>query len=160
MYKSQADAIKEWLQAYQRGEKEINEKYDRLRTLKARMMSVPAQELSDMPRPPSSPKDRMAEYLIQAEALEKAIQYETKKQELCKNVILNLTDNLRKPEACKLIRYRYLYGYEWSDVMKELYGNRKDLKQKENAYRRKMYRLHQSALKELARLWIQEPEKQ
>lgn len=160
MYKSQADAIKEWLQAYQRGEKEINEKYDRLRTLKARMRSVPAQELSDMPRPPSSPKDRMAEYLIQVEALEKAIQYETKKQDLCKNVILNLTDNLRKPEACKLIRYRYLYGYEWSDVMKELYGNRKDLKQKENAYRRKMYRLHQSALKELARLWIQEPEKQ
>ena len=156
MYKSQADAVKEWLQAYQQGEKEIDEKYERLRTLKARMMSVPAQELSDMPRPPSSPKDRMAEYMVQLEALENAINAETHKLEMCKANILDLSEKLRKQHAGEIIRYRYLYGYEWSRIMQFIYRDKADLHQRENAYRRKMYRLHQSALKEIAKLWTKD----
>lgn len=153
MYTSQADSVKEWLQAYQHGEKELEDMEDRLLTLRSRMTGVPAQELSDMPRPPSSPKDRMTEYVIQIDMLERAIQHQKELQKKCRDSIMDVTENLRKPEARDLIRYRYLDGYEWADIMQKLYGRQKDLNQRENAYRRKMYRLHQSALKELARIW-------
>lgn len=153
MYKNQADAVKDWLLAYQNGEKRINSKIERLRSLQARMKSVGAQQLSDMPRPPSAPKDRMAEYVVQVESLEIAIERETKQQEACKKTILELTAQLEKEEACKLIRYRYLYGYEWGDVMYELYRDNKDLAAKQNTYKRRMYRLHDTALKELSKLW-------
>ena len=154
MYKSQADAIKDWLLAYQNSEKHINQQMEKLRSLKARMMSVGAQELSDMPRPPSAPKDRLAEYVIQVEALELSIDKETKQLEDCKNTILELTAQLGKPEACKLIRYRYLYGYEWTEVMEVLYGPENKLTEKQkNTCKRRMYRLHDTALKELAKLW-------
>lgn len=153
MYKSQADAVKEWLQAYLKGVKKVDDMLERLRTIQARMKSVGAQELSDMPRPPSAPKDRMAEYVVQCESLELAIKKESHELELCRKNILDLTGQLKKPEARDMIRYRYLYGYEWSEIMKKLYSDRKDLAEKENAYRRKMYRLHESALKEMAKLW-------
>ena len=153
MYKSQADAVKDWLIAYQNSEKHLDNQIERLRSLQARMMSVGAQQLSDMPRPPSAPKDRMSEYVVQVEALELSIERETKQQEACKQTILDLTSRLEKEEACKLIRYRYLYGYEWSDVMYELYRDQKDIVDKQNTYKRRMYRLHDTTLKELAKLW-------
>lgn len=153
MYKSQADAVKDWLQAYLKGEEKIDNLLERLRSLQARMRSIGAQELSDMPRPPSAPKDRMAEYVVQCESLEYEIKKAIREQDLCRKSLLALTAQLKRPEACALIRYRYLYGYEWTEIMKKLYENQKDLAEKENAYRRKMYRLHESALKEMAKLW-------
>jgi len=153
MYKTQADAVKDWLQAYQNSEQHIDHQLEKLRSLKARMTSVGAQQLSDMPRPPSSPKDRLAEYVIKVEALEASIDRETKQLEVCRQTILDLTAQLEKAEACKLIRYRYLYGYEWGDVMYELYKDEKDLMEKQGTYKRRMYRLHETALKELSRIW-------
>lgn len=152
-YTSQADAVKEWLQAYQNKEKYLNGQMEKHRMLQARMRSVHAQELSDMPRPPSTNKDRMAEYVIRIETLERTIEKETLELERCRQSILELTGKLRRAEACKLIRRRYLEGYEWPEIMQELYGDEEDFQKKENTYRRKMYRLHQSALKEMARAW-------
>jgi len=153
MYINQAEAVKEWLQAYQKKEQYYNGQLEKLRMLQARMRSVPAQELSDMPRPPSTVKDRMAEYAIRIESLEKTIEKEGLELEQCRDCILELTGRLRKVNACKLIRSRYLYSKEWPEIMKDLYGAEEDFREKENTYRRKMYRLHQSALKEMSRAW-------
>lgn len=153
MYINQAEAVKEWLQAYQKKEQYYNGQLEKLRMLQARMRSVPAQELSDMPRPPSTFKDRMAEYAIRIESLEKTIEKEGLELEQCRDSIFELTGQLRKVNACRLIRNRYLYSKEWPEIMKDLYGDEEDFRKKENTYRRKMYRLHQSALKEMARIW-------
>ena len=153
MYTNQADAVKEWLQAYQKKEQYYNGQLEKLRMLQARMRSVPAQELSDMPRPPSTVKDRMAEYAIRIESLEKSIEKEGLELEQCRESILELTGQLRRVSACRLIRNRYLYNKEWPEIMRDLYGEEEDFRAKENTYRRKMYRLHQSALKEMARVW-------
>lgn len=154
MYKSQADAVKEWLQTYQLSEKHINLQLEKLRTLQAQMRSVGAQQLSDMPRPPSAPKDRMADYVAKVEALEQDIDEETKQLEECRETILEITGELKRVDACKLIRLRYLRGYEWSEITEALYGSDKPWTEKEQtAYKRRTYRLHDSALAELAKLW-------
>ena len=153
MYKSQADAVKEWLQAYRSNEERIDRQLDRLRTLKARMMSVGAQELSDMPRPPSSPKDRMAEYVIQVESLEISIQNDIAVQEQSRKVIYDLINHLEKPEERLVIQNRYLYGMEWSDVLEKLYRQDKKYAQHMASYRRRMYRVHEDALAKMAKGW-------
>ena len=153
MYKSQADSVKEWLQAYRSNEERIDKQLDRLRTLKARMMSVGAQELSDMPRPPSAPKDRMSEYVIQVESLELSIQNDVAVQEQSRKVIYDLISQLDKPEERLIIQNRYLYGMEWSEVMDSLYRSDAKYAQKMEAYRRRMYRVHEDALEKMAKGW-------
>ena len=153
MYSNQADAVKEWLQAYQKKEQFVNGQLEKLRMLQEHMRSVPAQELSDMPRPPTTNKDRMAEYIIRVEALEKSIDREVMELEKCRTSIFELTGRLKKIKACRLMRSRYLYNKEWSDIARDLYGEEEDFLLKRNTYTRKMYRLHQSALREMAKNW-------
>jgi hypothetical protein len=153
MYKSQADAVKEWLQAYVANEKRIDKQLDELRTLKARMMSVGAQQLSDMPRPPSSGKDRMADYVIRVEKLEASIQGSIDIQEDCKKAIEKMIMDLEKPEERLIIRYRYLYGMEWSEVMDFIYKKEEQYLNKIESYRRRMYRVHEDALNKMAKGW-------
>lgn len=153
MYKSQAEAVKEWLVAYRNNEEHIDKQLDKLRSLRARMMSVGAQELSDMPRPPSAPKDRMAEYVIQAESLEISIQNEINIHEESRKVIYELIEQLDKPEERLIIQNRYLYGMEWSDVMMILYREESKFAQNMETYRRRMYRVHEDALEKMAKGW-------
>lgn len=153
MYKSQAEMVKEWLQAYRNNIELIDKQLDKLRTLKARMMSVGAQELSDMPRPPSAPKDRMAEYVIQAESLELLIQREMEIQDQSKKVIGELVEQLDKPEERLVIQYRYLYGMEWSEVLEKLYSREEKYLKNKDTYKRRMYRAHEDALCKMAKGW-------
>jgi len=150
---TQVETVKDWLQAYQKKEEYVNGQLEKLRMLQERMRSVPAQELSDMPRPPSANKDRMTEYVIRLESLEKTIDRETLELERCRESIFDLTGRLRKASACQIIRSRYLYNKEWPEILVEVYGKNEDFKEKEGTYRRKMFRLHQSALREMSQKW-------
>jgi len=152
MYKSQAEAVKEWLKAYRANEERIDKQLEEVRTLRARMTSVGAQKLSDMPRSPNAPRDKMENYVIRLESLELSIEHDVKIQDECKRTIeqlLLLLDNTEK----FVIRYRYLYGYDWNDVMDSLYRDDKKYRQKIEAYRRRMYRTHERALEKMARGW-------
>ena len=153
MYKSQADAVKEWLKAYRANEDRIDTQLERLRMLRERMMSVGAQRLSDMPRPPSSPKDAMTDYVIQVESLEASIQRDVEIQDLCKKTIVGMVEELKKPEEKVIITDRYLYGMEWNDVLYDL--SKQSPKEAKNleSLRRKMYRVHEDALQKIAKGW-------
>lgn len=153
MYKSQVDAVKEWLQAYRANDEYIDRKLDELRVLRAKMMNPGAQELSDMPRAPSKQMDKMADYVIRAEKLEISIQNAVDVQEECRKAIESLLELLDKPEESMIIKYRYLFGMEWNDVMDRLYQKEEEYKQKMEAYRRRMYRCHEDALYKMARGW-------
>lgn len=153
MYKTQADAVKEWLRAYVSNEEHIDQLFERLRSIEAQMMSVGAQKLSDMPRAPGNQRDQMAEYVIRKENIELELQWRIKTQNQCKAVIEGLLKELEKKEEQLIIRYRYLCGYEWNEVMMKVYGGNEKFAQKQEAYRRKMYRVHSDALEDMAKLW-------
>ncbi len=154
MYKSQAEAVKDWLLAYRAEEAEIAKLKEERAMLKARMTSISAQELSDMPRPPSNPKDRMSEYMIRLEALETKIAWKSEYQEICRFTIQSISDRLRKKEAQDIIRLRYLEGKEWTEILMEVYKERPEFRGKQSAFRRKMFRQHESALREMAKNWV------
>ena len=153
MYKTQADAVKDWLKAYRANEERIDTQLDKIRTLKARMMSVGAQTLSDMPRGGGDTRDRMAEYVIQLEKLELSVQNDIDVQEQCRKTIIGLLLGLDVPEERKVIELRYLQGYEWNDVLENLYKADKYIGRKTEAYRRRMYRIHELALEKMAKRW-------
>ena len=159
MFRNQSDAVKSWLQAYRANEAHIDKQLERLRTLKARMMSVGAQKLTDMPRAPSAPKDALADYVIQVESLEKSIRHDVEVQEECRSVITAMIGDLEKPEERIIIERRYLYGVEWSDVLSELC--RMDAKGAQNidTIKRRMYRMHEDALKKIAKGWDRREDK-
>lgn len=153
MYKTQAEAVKDWLQAYRNEEKQIDEDLERLRELRARIMSIGAQEISDMPRAPTSIKDSLAEYIIRAEDLECRLSQRMLLHERDRLAILDLIGMLSRLDERQIVEQRYLYGQEWTMVMYNVYHNCDGFSAKQEAYRRKMYRAHERALEEMGRLW-------
>ena len=154
MYKSQAEAVRDWLKAYKQNESHIDKLLEEIRELRAHMMDIGAQELSDMPRPPSAPKDRMAEYMVQLDSKERSVRYCIKVQDECKKALIGMIALLGTKKEQEIIRLRYLYGYEWSDIVRELYKDEKEWPEKINTYTRGVYRLHDKALNDLAKKWI------
>lgn len=153
MYKTQAEAVKDWLQAYRNEEKRIDEDLERLRELRARIMSIGAQEISDMPRAPAKIKDSLAEYIIRAEDLERRLSQRSIMHERDRAAILDLISSLSRADEKQIIEKRYLFGQEWTMVMYNVYHTCEDFPTKQEAYRRKMYRAHERALEEMGRLW-------
>ena len=155
MHKSQREMIKDWLEAYRNDEAEIDESLEKLRMLRAHMMSVGAQELSDMPRPPSISGDRMTEYVIRVEALEAKIDQKFLEHDRDRMAIADLLKKI-EPEERYVIWNRYLFGMEWRDVLNRVYQKQTDFEDKIETYRRRMYRAHEKALDDMAKFWQRE----
>lgn len=153
MYKSQSEMMKDWLMAYRNEEKEIDEQLEKLRELRSRIMSIGAQELSAMPKSSSCEKDSLTEYLIRAEEIECILSDRMKRHEKDRETIADLAGHLGRVEERKIIRARYLFGMEWSEVMLMLYKGAEGFADRRESYRRKMYRAHEAALREMSKLW-------
>lgn len=157
LYEHNLAELKEWLAAYRQNELLIDEKMEKLRRIQASATSIKAQEITDMPRAPSNPKDRMAEWLVRVEALQKSIDFDVAAQEASKKAIQNLIAALESQKMQKIIRCRYLFGMEWSEVVEAMYKNKEDYQAKLRAYTRRVYRDHERALKLMAIEWGKGP---
>ena len=158
--KIRIEELKDWLKAYQQNEMVINEKLEKLRTVYASATSVSAQEITDMPRAPSNPKDRMADWLVRVDSLERSLELDIAAQEASKKAIEDLIASLESLKMQKIIRCRYLYGMEWSEVIAEMYREKPDYAAKIRAYERRTYRDHERALKLMVREWWKKPKKE
>ena len=101
MYRKQSEMVKDWLMAYRNEEIIIGEQLERLRELRARIMSVGAQEITDMPRAPVKIRDALAEYMIRAEELEDKMNFRLLKHEADRAAILRLLDRLQSNDERK-----------------------------------------------------------
>lgn len=153
MYKSQADEMRDWLKAYVQNEASIDQTLEKIRELRGHMMSISAQEITDMPRAPSSPKDKMSEYMVRLDMLERSVREAIKIHDESKRALEAAIEKLDSPKMQKIIRYRYLYGLEWSDVVSKMYREREDWSVKVSSYTRRVYRDHDRALEHLAKSW-------
>lgn len=153
MYKSQAEEVKDWLKAYVANEAEIDELLERLRVLRAKAMSVGAQEITDMPRAPAVARDTLAEYMVRVDDLEREIGERISAHRSSKKAIEDVLEKMESPKQKKIIVCRYIYGMEWADVIYQCYHDRNDYQQKLRAYQKRVYRDHERALLEMARKW-------
>lgn len=150
---TRAEIVKDWLTAYRNEEKQIDEQLERLRELRARAMSIGPQEISDMPRAPLKIKDSLAEYVIRAEEIEMRLSERMRSHERDRAALLSLLGKMKRNEERRIIRLRYLFGYEWMDILAEIYKDEEGFAEHREKYRRRMYRAHESALMDMGRLW-------
>jgi len=153
MYKSQAEEVKDWLKAYVQNEAEIDELLEKLRVLKAKAMSIGAQEITDMPRAPAVARDTLAEYMVRVDELEREIENKVSAHRSSKKAIEDVLEKMESQKQRKIIVCRYIYGMEWADVIYQCYHDKADYQQKLRAYQKRVYRDHERALLEMARKW-------
>lgn len=145
------DAVRERLNQYLSTEQDIDNQIERLERLDSKMKGVSAQVLTGMPRSPSASNDRMAIMLGQKEDLEQSIKEAVSQQSQERNEIEEILTHIDKPDERAVIRMRYLDRTEWKEVLDMMFGGRPDFLEKEETYERRMYRVHSSAILNMAR---------
>ncbi len=145
-----AEIVKRWLIKYLEDERDIDNQIERLEHLKVRMVGVGAQVLTDMPKSPSATNDRMTVLLAQKEDLEALIRAEVTAQSLERQRIDDVVKNLRNPDERAVIRMKYFDRFRWPEINDMLFGQKADFDEKKETYERRTYRIHASALVNMA----------
>jgi len=153
MYKNQADQVRDWLRAYVKNEAEIDELLEKIRYVRAKVTSIGAQEITDMPRAPLNVKDTLTEYMIRVDELERKLAEKMREHQSSKAALESVIDSMESPKYRTIITSRYIYGMEWSDVIYACYHDKPDFHAKIRAYAKRVYRDHDKALLEMARKW-------
>lgn len=150
MYTSQADAVRDWLEAYRKTEEEIDERLDAIRELRSRITGIKAQEITDMPKAPSKDTNPMEEYVIRLEQMEGNLGVVMKAHDVDRMALIRLVGMMQEPEMRDVIRERYLYGMEWPKIQIRVFHSTQE------AERRKMYRVHERALEWMGKRWTEQ----
>lgn len=151
------DAVKERLETYIATERDIENQIERLERLETRMIGMGAQTLTDMPKAPSPANDRMAMIIGQKEELEQEIRDTIEFQKRERKWIEGIVKHLKNPDERAVIRLHYLDKTDWNDISDVLFGGRVDFLDKQDTYLRRCFRIHGSALVNMAR-YIEEHE--
>lgn len=152
-------AVKERLNAFREGERELENQTEALERLKAKIKGVGAKEITDMPRSPSPPRDRITDLIYRKIELEKEIGSIIEEQTAERKEIHRILKQLRSADERAVIRFRYLLGMNWYDVTDAMFGAREDYLDKEESYQRRVYNIHGRALVGIAKYTEEEKAK-
>lgn len=144
--KHDGDEAREMLDDYVIAEEDIDREIERLEYLTSKMTGISAQVMNGMPRSSSMSTDRMADMLGRKEELEASIRAAVDKQAQKRKEIEEIIRHLRNTEERAVIRLRYLDRTEWDEVLEIMFGNKSDFNDRFETYRRRMYRVHGTAL--------------
>lgn len=143
-------AVKDRLNAYRDGEREIENQTEALERLRNKLEGVGAQEITGMPRSPSPPTDRMSDLVAQKIEIEEEIAGVLESQRKERKFITSVLRKIKSADERAVIRFRYLIGLSWDEVTDALFGACIDYLGKEETYQRRVYRIHGSALLHMA----------
>lgn len=148
--KTTVSAVKKRLNAYRELDREIENQIERLDRMFSRLTSAGVQPLSDMPRGSSVNVDKMANYSAEKEELEKQIKNTMDAKAEERSAIEAALSKLKSSNERAVIRIRYIDGGSWDDVESILFGGNEDFLDNMEMYLRRSFRIHGSALKNLA----------
>lgn len=128
-------------------------KQDQLASLQLSILS--AQKLSDMPRSSKSDNVRKIDNRVnRADILRRDIRRLEAAINLRVSVIAENKLFIRDADMkIYLLLMRYLYGIEWNEILRGLFGEAEDFHRKRDAYKRRMFRLHKQACVDVFRWW-------
>lgn len=144
--KHEGDAAREMLDDYVIAEEDIDREIERLEYLTSKMTGISAQVMNGMPRSSSMSTDRMADMLGRKEELEASIREAVERQAQKRKKIESIVRQLKNTEERQVIRMRYLDRTEWDEVLEIMFGSKPDFEDRFETYRRRMYRVHGTAL--------------
>lgn len=144
------DKVKAWLSGFRDNERDVDDQFERLERLKARLESCSAPEITDMPRSPGFATDKMSMMLARKVDLESSLNNYVERQREYLRRIEYMVERLPKSVERTVIRLRYEDGMPWADISFTLYGDSEDYLERESTYLRKVYNLHGDALYDMA----------
>lgn len=144
--------IKERLSDYTAMLRDIDNQIQRLERMEATMTSPKAQRLDGMPHCGSPIGDRMAEIIGRKQELEDVIREKIAAERREHTLLAAMVDRMAKPDDRLVIQLRYFDRADWRNIAAALFGERDDYEEKFDAYMRRTWRIHGSALVELAKL--------
>ncbi len=149
-------SLKKWLAMYRNLRGELRCQSERLSMLEEKMGTVNSPSFNGMPSNPSPTNDRRADMIASILDLQKDVNelydyYEnfTKDIEWCIRY-------MQVPEERAVIRTRYIDELEWKDITRILFNKRPDYEEKIDTYQRVTFRIHGTALKNLAEVASEE----
>lgn len=145
------EAVKDWLKTYPEKLSDIRNMQAQLERLEDKLSSIGSPTLSDMPKAPSRAMDKEAELIAQKIDLEREIEQEKKNVHTLRLEIERVMGCLKKANEKAVIRAKYLCEEKWEDVSFILFGAKEDFLDKEESYQRRTYKIHGTALLNMAR---------
>ena len=130
------EAVKQRLIDLRDLRREIENQSERLERLETKLVGVGAQALTDMPKSPSPSNDR----------IRATLEHRRRERMFFEKIIRRL----KHSDERAVIRSRYLDGASWGDVVDLLYGDEEDLLEREDMYRKRVFKLHGRALLSMA----------
>lgn len=144
------EAVKQRLIDLRDLRREIENQSERLERLETKLVGVGAQALTDMPKSPSPPNDRISDLMQQKFDLEEDIRATLEHRRRERMFFEKIIRRLKRSDERAVIRSRYLDGASWGDVVDLLYGDEEDLLEREDMYRKRVFKLHGRALLSMA----------
>ena len=130
--------------------REIENQSERLERLETKLVGVGAQALTDMQKSPSPSNDRISDLMQQKFDLEEDIRATLEHRRRERMFFEKIIRRLKRSDERAVIRSRYLDGASWGDVVDLLYGDEEDLLEREDMYRKRVFKLHGRALLSMA----------
>lgn len=144
------EAVKQRLIDLRDLRREIENQSERLERLETKLVGVEAQALTDMPKSPSPSNDRISDLMQQKFDLEEDIRATLEHRRRERMFFEKIIRRLKRSDERAVIRSRYLDGASWGDVVDLLYGDEEDLLEREDMYRKRVFKLHGRALLSMA----------
>ena len=148
---SDIEAIKERLLQYRENEKDIGNQQERYERLRCKLSGYGVSTLTDMPKNPSAAPDKAAETISKILDIENSLREAIENQKKERTAIEKIIINLKSSKERAVIRTRYLDSMSWHEVSELMFGKEKDYLEKQDSYERMMYRIHGSALLNMAK---------
>lgn len=144
------EAVKQRLIDLRDLRREIENQSERLERLETKLVGVGAQAPTDMPKSPSPSNDRISDLMQQKFDLEEDIRATLEHRRRERMFFEKIIRRLKRSDERAVIRSRYLDGASWGDVVDLLYGDEEDLLEREDMYRKRVFKLHGRALLSMA----------
>lgn len=145
------DVVRQWLEAYLKTEREIENQSERVKAISDRMDTVSSPSLNGMPRAPSADPDKIGIMLCREDELLKYLRDIQSLHEEHRHNIEYLVGKL-EPDERLVVQMKYLDGATPEETTTVLYGRLADFDVNYSVYLRKMYRVKKRALKAIVRL--------
>lgn len=153
--KEEVEALKYRLKLFQDREREIESQTERLDYIETKLKSAGSPNLSDIPKSPNGPQDRIGSMVAQMIDIKNDIQYMVEKQQEERHRLEELTAVLPANEKA-VMRMKYIDGASWNEITDMLFGGKDDFLEKEDSYSQRTYAWHRAALEKLAALGVNE----
>jgi len=154
----ETDEIKEWLLAYPKLQKRIDNTEARLACFEITMGAPSSTNMSGMPSGSKDGSSKQERDLIRKEELEEKLRDMYAEENRRREEIEALIERMEKPNEQTVIEMHYLDGTKWRPISVALYGEEEDYDEKEEKYLKRTFRVHGSALQTLTRIRKEEQE--